>query len=297
MKKITLTFLSLCLFVLGFGQATENQKLIELGKAYKDFMFANEPPKGYVKDLQKNMPENLKACTNFIVQTITTNNDLLKPQYLKLPDAPTLKYIYIVHTLSENMRKETQINNNKLIDSLKNAEIIRYELVDNYYEIIFNVVGNKIKPFDFSKYNFIINDFNLNDDTEKAIFFLQCMRYCGVEIWGYMNIPKPANTKKAYEYIKKYPKINGLKYYQFNDLMFPDFEMVIEVDKGKQSYKSYYINKYYDLLLSHLKCLRKEGATEKEINELLLGSILRESQLYKYTKNKETLEFIFKEQK
>ena len=122
------------------------------------------------------------------------------------------------------------------------------------------------------------------------------MSYCETEIWGYMNIAKPANTKKSFDYIKKFPKFNGLKYYQFTDLNFPDFEMIIE-DQGKQSFKAYYIDKYYDLLLSHLICLKKEGAKEKEVNDLLLGSILKDSNFYKYTKHKDILEGIFKEQK
>lgn len=293
MNRIYLTFLGICITVLGFSQSVENDKLIELGKAYKNFMFQNEPPKNFVKDIQSNSPENLKAATNFIAQTITTDNELLQKQYLSLPDNQTLKFIYIIHSLFQNTWKDNPIDNNKLIDSLKAAEISKNEMVDCYYSILFAAIGNKIKPFDLSKIDFVIKEYNLNNDTEKAIFFLQCMRYCGTEIWGYMNIVKPANTKKAYSYIKNFPKFNGLPYYQFTDLNFPDFEMII-ADKGKQAYKSYYLDKYYDVLLSHLICLNKEGAKEKEVNNLLLGSILRENSLYKFTKNKDILEKLFK---
>jgi|WetSurMetagenome_2_1015567.scaffolds.fasta_scaffold44807_1 hypothetical protein len=297
MNKITLTLLGICLTVCSYGQTPENDKLVELGKAYKDFMFRNEPPKDFVKDLQTNIQEGLKITTNFIAQTITTDNDLLKQQFLTLPDNQSLKLIYIVRAINYNIRQETQIDNTKLIDSLKTSDIPKNELVDGYYSMLFASVGNKIKPFDFSKVDFKLKDYNLTNDTEKGIFFLECMDYCGKTIWGYMNVVKPANTEKAYNYITKFPQFNGLKYYQFTDLNFPDFEMLIVKDKGKQSYKGYYIDKYYDLLLSHLTCLNKEGAKEKNINDLLLGSILKDRNLYKYTKNKETLESIFKEQK
>lgn len=297
MNKITLTILSIFLIAFSYGQSTENDKLIELGKAYKDFMFRNEPPKGFIKELQANIPEHLKLASNFIAQTITTDNNLLKQPYLSLPDDQTLKFVYIIRSINNNIRKENQIDNNKLIDSLKTTSIPKNELVDSYYSMLFASVGNKITPFDFSKVDFKLKEYNLTNDTEKGIFFLQCMDYCGKTIWGYMNVVKPANTEKAYDFIKKYPKFNGLKYYQFTDLNFPDFEMIIVIDKGKQSYKSYYIDKYYDVLLTHLKCLNKEGAKEKEIDDLLLGSILKDSNLYKYTKHKETLENIFKEQK
>lgn len=297
MNKITLILLGICLATFSFGQTTENDKLIELGKAYKDFMFRNEPPKDFIKNLQTNSPGNLKSATSFIVQTITTDNDLLKQKYISLPDNQTLKLIYIIRSINHNIRQENQVDNNKLIDSLKTADIPKNELVDGYYSMLFSSVGNKIKPFNFSKIDFKLNNCNLTNDTEKGIFFLQCIRYCGSEIWGYMNVVKPANTKKAFDYIKKFPKFNGLKYYQFTDLNFPDFEMNIVEDEGLQSYKKYYIDKYYETLLSHLICLNKEGGSEKEKNDLLLGSILKDRNLYKYTKYKETLEDIFKEQK
>jgi hypothetical protein len=260
-------------------------------------MFRNKPPKGFIKDLQTDSLESLKSSTNFIIQTITTNNDLLKQKYITLPDSSTLKSIYIIELINYNIRSENPIDNNKLIDSLRNMNIPKSEMVDAYYNMLFASVGNKIQPFDLSKIDFKLKDYSFTNDTEKGIFFLRCMEFCGSEIWGYMNIVKPANTKTALEYINKFPKFNGLKYYQFTDLNFPDFEMVIQKDKGKESYKGYYIDKYYDLLLSHLICLNKEGASDKSTNDLLLGSILKDREFYKYTKNKKALEDIFKEQK
>lgn len=297
MRKITLTLLGICLTAFSFGQTSENEKLIELGKAYKNYMFRNEPPKEFIKGMQINSSKNLKLTTDFIIQTITTDNDLLKQQYLTLPDNQTLKDIYIVRSINYNVRQENQIDNNKLIDSLKTTDIPKNDLVDCYYSILFAAVGNKIQPFNLSKVDFKLNDYNLRNDTEKGIFYLECMDYCGKTIWGYMNIVKPVNTGKAYYNIKRFPKFNGLKYFQFTDLNFPDFEMLIVKDNGKQSYKGYYINKLYDTLLSHLICLNKEGANEKDINNLLLGSILKDNNLYKYSKQKEILESIFKVQK
>lgn len=297
MKKITWIIIAFAITFSSFGQTSENKKLIELGKAYKDFMFMNNPPKEFIKTVQTNVPENLKVTTNFIAQTITTDNDLLTKPYLTLPNDESLKFINIIICISENLREENSLDNDVLIDSLQKVVIPKNELVDNYYSTLFAAVGNKNKPFNFSKVDFKLNEYNLTNETEKGIFFLQCMSSCGMEIWGYMNIVKPANTKKAFENIKKYPKFNGLKYYQYNDFSFQDFEMVIVTDKGKQSYKSYYLDKYYNVLIYHLICLNKEGAKEDEINNLLLGSILKERNLYKYSNSKEILESLFKEQK
>lgn len=132
MKKITLALLGFCLATLTFGQSNNNEKLIELGKTYKDFMFRNEPTKGVFKDIKAKVPKNLKTATDFIVQTITTKNKLLKQRFLSRPNNQTLKDIFIIRVINLNLRKENNINNNKLIDSLKNENIPTYELVDNY---------------------------------------------------------------------------------------------------------------------------------------------------------------------
>lgn len=297
MKKPTLTLIGLLFAFLTFGQIADNQKLIELGKTYKDFMFRNEPTKEVFKEIKSDVSEKLKVASEFIAQTITTKNKLMSPSFLSRPDDQILKQIYIIRAINLNLREENHIDNNKLIDSLLTKEIPVYELVDNYYGMLFSAVGNKNQPFDLSKTDLKMKEYNLKDDTEKGILFLRCIDYCGKIIWGYINIAKPANTIKAYDNIKKYPKFDGRPYYQYVDFYFPDFEMNIVKDKGIQSYKGYYLDKYYETLLSHLLCLNKEGGTEKEENDLLLGSILKERSLYKYTKQKETLENIFKEVK
>lgn len=291
MKKTTIV--SFCLLFTTLIFAQENEKLIELGKAYKNFIFRNEAPKDLILSLKKDLPENLTSTSNFIIETITSDNDLLKPQYLTLPNEQTLKFVYIVRAINYNIRKETQIDNLVLIDSLKSENTSRNELVDTYYDLLFTSVGNKNQPFNFSKVDFKMKEYNLSNDTEKGIFFLQCMDLCGTSIWGYMNIPKPPNTDKAYSFIKKYPKFDGLKYYQYTDLNFPDFEIVIDSEKGKESYKSYYINKYYETLIYNLVCLKKDNAKQKDIDDVLLGSILKDRSLYKYTSYKEMLEKTF----
>lgn len=297
MKKAILILLAICLNSMTFGQVTENQKMIELAKIYKDFMFRNEPSKKVLKDLSADVPENLKTATAFIGQTITTKNKLCTQPFLARPNDKVLKQIYIIAAISQNLREENRVDNNKLIDSLSAKDIPVYELVDNYYNMVFTAIGNKNQPFDLSKVDLTLNDYNLKDDTEKGILVLQAISYCGTTIWGYMNVVKPANTKTAYEYIKKFPEINSRPYFQYTDFYFPDFEIIIDKDKGIQSYKGYYLNKYFETLLYHLICMSEQGGSSEEKNDLLLGSILKEEKLYKYTKHQKTLEQIFMEKK
>ncbi len=86
MKKKALALLGFFLTALTFGQTNNNEKLIELGKTYKDYMFRNEPNKEVFKDIRPNIPENLKVAADFIVQTITTKNKLFTQQFLSRPE-------------------------------------------------------------------------------------------------------------------------------------------------------------------------------------------------------------------
>lgn len=297
MKQFTLTLFATCLTLMSFGQMSVSEKLIELGKTYNKFMFRNEPTKTILKDLKSDIPEDLRVETEFIVQSITTGNKLLTKPYLTRPTDQVLKMIYIIRAISLNEKQEKAMDNLTLIAILSVLDLPAHQLVDNYYAMIFTSVGNKNQPFNLSKTDLKLNEYNLKNDTEKGILALQATRFCGMTIWGFMNIVKPANTQKALANIDKFPKINGSSYYQFTDFYFPDFEMEINKDKGPESYKGFYLDKLYETLMSHFICLDKEGRSDKEKKDLLLGSILKDHKLYRYTKYQAVLEDVFKEQK
>lgn len=293
MKKIILLIL-LSFFSFQSVDASElNPELIELAKVYRNFMFRNSATDYAFEKLDKIKSSELSKTVDFIKETITTKNDLTTNKFLTLPDEETLYHIYIIRRINWNIREEKPKNNDELILELRNKNIPRYELIDSYYSMLFSGIGNKNQPFDLSSVDFRIDDYDLKNDTEKGIFFLKAMQLCGTTIWGYMNVVKPPNYKKSLKYIENFPKFNGQKYYQYLDFGFKDFEMEIEKDKGTESYKHYYINKYYQTLLYHMMCLEQKKKYKKERENLLLGSILKEKNYYKYSKNKEILESFF----
>ncbi|MFY0672957.1 MAG: hypothetical protein JXQ87_06110 [Bacteroidia bacterium] len=281
------------LFLFG-AEANNDSKLIELGKAYKDFMFRNDPPKSYLKSLKKDASDDLKQTAKFIAETINPRSKVLSDGYLKLPNEVTLKAIYIVRQISLNLKVEEPKDNINLVSELKNASINHYELVDNYYSMLFTTVGNKLGLKQLGKMDFQLKRLNLNDETEKGVFFLRCMSLCGRSIWGYMNVSKPRNTKLALVNIDNFPMFNGLKYYQYTDFYFSDFSMELNGEPGSESYKYHFVNQLYETLIYHMICLREEGAENAEINDLLLGSIMPTENLYKYTEHTDVLKKIFK---
>ena len=270
-----------------------NSDIVELAKIYRNFMFRNSPTESTFKQLDNMKAEELASSVKFIKETITTRNALTTKEFLTPPDDITLLQLYILRRVSWNLGEETSRDNNEVIAELQIKQLTHYELIDSYYDMLFSGVANKNQPFDLSTTNFEMIDYGLSDDTEKGIFFLKAMVFCGTTIWGYMNIVKPPNYKTALEYIEKFPKFNGQPYFQYLDFGFPDFEMEIEKDKGNESYKSHYINKFYDTLLSHLACLSQKKRQKEAKEDLALGSILKEKNYYKYSKKKEVLESIF----
>lgn len=292
MKRLT-SIIGILILVsqISFGQT--NNGLIELGKAYRQFMFRNNPPTEFLKGLEKYDSTELAYSAKFIREAIRENNSILSDSYLKRPSDKDLKDLYIIVQINYNIRKENPRDNNEIINELENKSILTQDLVDNYYSMLIDCYGNKVKPFDMTNVNFDLNSYGLMDDTEKAIVFLEVLRLCGFQIWGYINVAKPPKYELAMEYINKYPKFNSLPYYQFLDLNFSDFKMNIESEEKAQSYKEYYIDKYYETLLNHLTCLNETNQDQEKIYDLVLGSLLKEENFYKYSKEEKRLKKLF----
>lgn len=270
------------------------EHIIELGKYYSSFMFANDASKELVKNLGADYDQSLSNSVNYVKEVTKSRNKILSNKFLILPDTTTLKVIYIIDALHQNPHLKNPGDPINLVDSLKNAQIPIYLLTDQYYHTIFTSVGNKNKPFNMSKFNFQINELGLSSDRQEAIFYLRCIDMCGSQIFGYMNIVNPPNTEKALSYIEKFPQFNGLKYYQYTDLQFDDFQMEIFNDKGLQSYKDHFINELFQTLLNHAICLKNEKG-QQDVQDFLISSELKNESLWKYTELEEVLKSIFKE--
>lgn len=280
---------------LTFAQSKQTAQLVSIAKMYSSFMFTNDADKQTLAGLKEMETPELQLTLAFIQQCITKKNKLLTPEFLALPNDQTLKQIHLIMGIHQNLKADNPQPNETYADSLLQLTPSRFELIDTYYGVLFMAVGNKNQPFNLTKINFEPEKYNLTNETEKGIFYLRCMDLCGTMIWGYMNIAKPPNTAEVLKTIKKYPKINGQPYYVYHDFFFDDFELEMENGKGPESYKSYYLNKLYETVLSHVICLIQENAPEEEVNKVLLGSILPDERLYQYTELKETLESIFTE--
>lgn len=294
----TLTFLLLLIFSVQSTFATElDDGIIELGKIYRNFVFRNNPTELTFEKIDKIKSAELGATKEFIKECISPKNQLTSEKFLIVPDEETLLNLYLIMKVNANVREKEPKDNVELLTEWRNKNVPRYELVENYYSMVFSGIGNKNQPFDLSNTDFIIDNYNLADDTEKGIFFLTAMNLCYYQIWGYMNVVKPPNYKKAKASIDKYPKFDGQEYYKYLSFGFADFEMQIEKDKGKESYKNYFINRFYKTLIYNHQCLNQKRKTRKEAENLALSSILKEKNYYEYSKNQDYLNGLFRTMK
>ena len=142
-----------------------SDKLIELGKLYRNFMFRNNPPPGTNEKLTELKSEGLGTTVEFIKQTITPDNQLTEESFLRLPDTVSLRYIYLVRLISLNIQDENPRDNHALISDSTNSTVNYYILADNYYDMLFNGIGNKNQPFDLTKINFDLDSGSLWHDN------------------------------------------------------------------------------------------------------------------------------------
>lgn len=236
--KIKVIIAFFLLIQSAFGQNLDYKKeLVDLAKIYRNFHFRNDPPQDVFNQLKSIKSPNLFLTKEFITELIKPNNDIATKKYLSKPDSVTLKSLYVIRGINWNLHEANHKDNFVIIDSLLDENTNYYEMLSCYYGMIYSAVGNKNKPFDMSNVNFTLWDYNLENDIEKGVFFLESMETFGTMIWGYINIPKPPNYKKALQYINNYPKYNGQPYYQFLDLNFQDFKLTTDKRKPKENQK------------------------------------------------------------
>ena len=149
MRKVLCILLLSTITLNIYSQSLDlNEDLIELGKYYRNYMFRNNPSPETFEKLNNLRVDELNPTIEFIKQTVISHNDLTDEKYLKLPNAKTLKYIYIVREINLNIREENPVDNQELIANILGSDVNYNSLIDNYYDMLFSGIGNKNQPFD-----------------------------------------------------------------------------------------------------------------------------------------------------
>ncbi len=291
MLQPVLTLAVLCVAVAAPAQQ-QPDRLIALATAYTSYMVA-DPPQQVLDKLQASFPGGPGTAEGFILHAIAKGNHLLTSTWLSRPEDSVLHVLYIIHTLSNKTGPANASGNERLTDSLLHKAIPVYLLVDNYYNMLFTAVGYKDRPFNLTFFNLQPDAYGLRDNTEKGILFLRCMQLCNSRIHDLMQ-KDPPDTKTAFGNIRMFPTCNGRPYYSYLDLDIAEFELPPDARQPPVSYKSSQLEIYYETLVYHLWCLIKEDGAVAERNDLLTGSLLRATSLYRYSRFNTMLEELFR---
>lgn len=289
MKKIiAIGILSVLFFQTAFSQSNPlDNSLLELAKIYKKFNRQTSPPNEVYAKLKSLKNPQTKTTVEFIRQAITNNNNLTNKSFLTLPDSNSLRCLYIIRQTSLRLSNGESQNSIELVKEIENVSFNTNELTACYYSMLFTAILNKNQPFNLGKTNFQLDKYGLRDEASKGIFVLQLINVCSKAL--YLEDTSKNNYTNVFQIIQKFPKINGLDYYKFTDFNFPDF--TVQIGEKPESYKSYYMDKYFNVLFTHLDCIEncqkvRTAATKKE---LINTSILNEAAYRKYCRNQETL--------
>lgn len=290
MKKIIA--LLFAVFLLNNVQAQEHisaeikQGIITLARFYKENSSSGKDATREAKEkINSEKIDSLELAKQFFLAVVDTDKRILSKKYLSKPEPATLRNIFLAVNVNWNLYEDTPKDNDFLIDSLANADISDLEMLSTYYGTIFGCLTNKVQPFNLKKIDFNLNEYGLTDATERSIFFLRAMERFGALIWGYINIPNPPNFQAAVDIVRQYPSFNHQPYYEFKDLEFPDFLVITDKRRPKESFKQYYIGKYLENLYYYAGSLEQTNH-RNECREVISKSILNDTSYLKYSANR-----------
>ena len=142
-----------------------------MGKFTEILFFRNNPTDLTFKKLAEINSSELLTTKNFIKECISPNNELTSEKFLKIPDEQTLLNLYLIMKVNANVREKEPKDNTELLSEWREKNIQRYELVENYYSMVFSGIGNKNQPFDLSSVDFVIENYNLKTKQKREFSF------------------------------------------------------------------------------------------------------------------------------
>ncbi len=260
MKKYLLIYFLLLNFCC-FSQ-TSNNDFIQLAEAFHKYHSIKKVDSLVIRNLEKIHSIENDNSKDFIVELIKPDNQTLSDKYLTKPTLKTLKSVYVILQLNYNMFSSNPISNDQVFKKIDFENVSEEELLAKYYETLIGNLVNKIETIDFSNINFDFKKLNLKTKTERSILFLIVMERLGTYYWGNETISESINSDDIANIIKRYPKFDGKKYFEYNDFDFQDFDVSIDIRRAKESFKDYYLKKYINIIQYHFEELTIKLKTE-----------------------------------
>lgn len=273
------TILLSTITLLSFGQTktTDFDNLVKLGEIYSNNV--NTTGDDFKKSVEKLRTPNLNHIIDALIAVGKGDKKLLTKEFLSKPSKQELKYWYVLREIHYNNQSEDSEPrpNKQIAKETLEKDIDERWLLDNYYYRIHGGIAKMFNDNDLSKYNFNLDDYGLENKTEKAILFLSITNSL-TQRFRVLQMVK--NYDKLLEFANKLPTFNGKSYYEYTSFDFEDFEW-IGYDKI-ESYKERHLGNLYLALNAHFSALAEKDKSE-ELRNLYFNSILFIPDYFKYS--------------
>ena len=254
--------------------------LIELAEIYsKD---NNGFGENYISSIEKLRTKNLNHIIDALILISKGDKKIFSSEFLSKPDSIELKYWYVLREIHYNNQSESKkISSEDIAKKILNNKIDSRWLLDNYYYRLHGGFAKIFNEEDLSNINFDLEEYKLENETEKAILFFN-LSNSFIQRFKILNQMK--NPDKLLEFESRLPNFNGKPYFEYLAFGFEDFDWVGY--EKVESYKTRHIKNLFDSLLSNMVALGEKNQYEDAIY-LYFNSILSKPEFFKYSENLE----------
>lgn len=255
--------------MLSFGQKnTDYENLVKLGEIYSKNV--NATGDEFKKQVENLRTPGLNHIIDALIAVGEGDQKLLTKKFLSKPSEQELKYWYVLREIHYNNLSENSAPrpSEEVAAETMKKEIDSRWLLDNYYYRIRGGIAKMFNDKDLSKYDINLDDYGLENDTEKAILYFSVSNSL-TQRFRVLQMMK--NYDKLLEFVSRLPTFNGKPYYEYTAFHFEDFEW-IGYDKT-ESYRDRHLGSLFLALNGHFSALAEKEKRD-EMRNLYFGSIL-----------------------
>ncbi len=244
----------------------------------------------FAKSIDSLRTPKLSRIADALIAVSKADKTILESSLLARPNDDELILWYVIREIHYN-----RVNKNltprpalTVANETLSSKIDSRWLLDNYYYRIHSGIGKLFNDTNLNKYNFNLDSLGLNNETEKAIFFLNMVNALIGPRFRVLQMMK--NNKKILDFCGKLPKFNGRDYFYYKNFNYEDFNW-IGYDKT-DLYNERHIGALYSTLIVQFSATDESG-DKKDARELYFNSILHEPKYFKFTQAKDDLQFLY----
>lgn len=261
----------------GQTESQEFENLIELGDVYSKNV--NATGDDFKTSVNKLRTSNLNHIIDVLIAVGQGDEILLTKEFLTKPNNTELKYWYVlreIHYNNTSEDNEPRPNNIVAKEVLENV-IDERSLLDNYYYRIKGGIAKLFNKADLSEYNFNLNDYGLENETERAMLYF-ALTDAMTQRFKVLQVLKKSD--KLLEFASKLPTFNSKPYYEYTSFDFDDFNWV-GYDKI-ESYKQRHIGNVFQSVNGYFSAFA-DKKNVKNMRTIYFNSILSKPKYFEFS--------------